>query len=275
MAATVVHVSDFGGRAIHWDEQVGAGPTVVLVNGCGLAREHWTDLLVLLRDRHVVTFDRPGMGGTRWPGTLPTLAEEVRSLHELVLACGAPAVLVAHSMASFHAEALARVHPELVAGLVLVDGSVEWLAQRPPLPTPRLARAVRGITAVPGLSGLGELSHRVGAAMQSRLNAGHEWDLRFGDLYRDPEALAMGVAEAQAYWGQAWDLLDLRRRWPLRAVPSVVLTALEAPEAPDWVERQRRYARLLGARQVVVEDSRHLMMIDRPDVIAAALAAVG
>ena len=34
-------------------------------------------------------------------------------------------------MAGLHAEALARRRPELVAGLVLVDGSVEWKPKRP------------------------------------------------------------------------------------------------------------------------------------------------
>lgn len=274
MASTVGPVSDFGGRAIHWDEHPGDGPPIVFANGCGLAREHWAGVVAELEDAHVVTFDRPGMGGTRWPGHLPTLAEEVRSLYELVGAVGSPAVIVAHSMASFHAEALARVHPEQVAGLVLVDGSVEFLARRPRAHGPGLARAVRWVTRVQPAALLGEVTHRVGAAMQSRLNVGHDWDLRFGDLYRDPDALAMGVAEATAYPTQAWDLLGVRGSHPMPPVPVVVLTALVAPEAPDWVQRQYRYAQLLGARQVVVEDSNHLMMIDRPDVVAAAARAV-
>ncbi|GAB3623983.1 alpha/beta hydrolase [Mariniluteicoccus endophyticus] len=274
MAEPIGTVSDFGGRAIHWGERPGEGPTVVFVNGCGLAREHWGDVVDLLPDLRTVTFDRPGMGGTRWPGTMPMLAEEVLSLRELVDHTGAPAVVVAHSMAAFHAEALARLHPELVAGVVMVDGSVEYLARRVRPRGPGVARFVRRASRFAPVAWGGVLTHRVGASLQSRLNVGHDWDRRFGDLYRDPDALAMGLAEAQAYWTQAWDLLELRARTSWPGTPVVVLTASQAPEAPDWVERQHRYATQLGGRQVVVDDSRHLMMIDRPEVIAEAVRAV-
>jgi pimeloyl-ACP methyl ester carboxylesterase len=41
-----------------------------------------------------------------------------------------------------------------------------------------------------------------------------------------------------------------------------------------WVAKQARLADVLNARQVVVTDSRHLMMIDRPDIVAEAVAAL-
>ncbi|OYO20952.1 poly(3-hydroxyalkanoate) depolymerase [Enemella dayhoffiae] len=275
MAATVAQVSDFGGRPIRWRENPGAGPAVVLVNGCGLASEHWSEVVRLLPGRQVVRFDRPGMGGTRWPETLPTLAEEVASLAELIAAVGAPALLVAHSMAAFHAEALARVHPELAAGLVLVDGSVEFLTRAPRQRGPALALGVRRLAAALPALHLGTLVHRVGATWQSyQRNLGHDWDDRFSQFYDDPDAVAMGAAESVAYWQQAWDLLQLRAERPLPEIPVLVLTAADPGGERDWLSRQRRLARLLEGRHLVVEHSRHLMMIDRPDAISDAVEAL-
>jgi pimeloyl-ACP methyl ester carboxylesterase len=52
-----------------------------------------------------------------------------------------------------------------------------------------------------------------------------------------------------------------------------VLTAA-AGRGPRWIAKQAQLAALLNARQVVVDDSRHLMMIDRPDVVATAVRAL-
>jgi pimeloyl-ACP methyl ester carboxylesterase len=49
-----------------------------------------------------------------------------------------------------------------------------------------------------------------------------------------------------------------------------VLTAAENGGA-RWIARQAQLAEILNARQVVVEESRHLIMIDRPDVVAEAV----
>ncbi|OYO04511.1 alpha/beta fold hydrolase [Enemella evansiae] len=275
MAVTIANVNDFGGRAIHWREQSGSGPTVLLMNGAGLAAEHWDQVVALLPGRHLVRFDRPGMGGTRWPGTLPTLAEEVRSLTELVRTVGAPAVLVAHSMAAFHAEALARLRPELVAGLVLVDGSVEFPARPPRAVGVRLIRSLQQIARRAPVLHLGSLAHRAGASLQSRrLTLRHQWERRVGELYDDPESVAMGLAESAAYPRQAWDLLALRRDHPMPDLPVLVLTAADQTVERDWPVRQRRLTRLLGGRQLLVEGSDHLMMIDRPEVIADGVRAL-
>jgi pimeloyl-ACP methyl ester carboxylesterase len=49
-----------------------------------------------------------------------------------------------------------------------------------------------------------------------------------------------------------------------------VLTAAEKGGA-RWVTEQAELAEMLNARQIVVADSRHLIMVDRPDVVAQAI----
>ena len=130
-------VERLGGREVHVITQPGAARPVVLLGGCGVPSYAW--------DRSWSCCPRSGWSGWTgpvwsrppWPGQLPTLAEESATLVELLERLGVPAVLVAHSMAGPHAEAVARTDPELVAGLVLVDSSVEW--ETPGRVGPRLA----------------------------------------------------------------------------------------------------------------------------------------
>lgn len=265
-------VSRYGPYLIHWRERPGTGQTVLLMAGCGLAMEFWRDVVRRLAGRHLLAYDRPGLGGTRWPGHLPVLADEVATAAALITARGRPAVLVAHSMAAFHAEALARLHPDLVSGVVFLDGSTEWLAKRPRTSSVQVAHAVDHLVGTLGLGSVASLVWRLGTFVQSN------WDYRrlgFGRIpaiYRDRNALAMATAESLAYEEQAWDLLQVRAEHPYPKIPTVVLTASD--NGPDEIAGQARLAALLGGRQIVVDDSRHLMMLDRSDIVAAAVETV-
>ena len=56
-------------------------------------------------------------------------------------------------------------------------------------------------------------------------------------------------------------------------VPVVVVTA-SGGGGRQWLRDQARLAQLLRGQQVVVEDARHLIMIDRPDVVVDAVRSV-
>ena len=262
-----------GGRLVHRVDTPGEGPAVLLLGGCGVPWYLWDDLVARLSGVAVTRLDRPGLVQTPWPGTLPRLAEEVATLVDLVGSLTAPVALVAHSMAGLHAEALVRQHPHLVRALVLVDGSVEW--ERP---TARdalwlgLARAVRSSMSVAPLGRLGPLADRLLTSHQSRQTLLGPRSSSAQGVYRTPDAVASVVAENGAYAGQVQDLAELRTRLPWPGTSVVVLTAA-GDGGEQWVGDQRRLAELLGGRQVVVEDSRHLMMVDRADVVADAVRA--
>lgn len=270
-------IDTLGGRAIHWWEFAGAGPALVFANGCAMAAYSWRRVEQRLVGRRRVVFDRPGMAGTPWPGTAPTLAEEVATLAGLARRVG-PVVLVAHSMAAFHAEALVRQHPDLVAGVVLVDPSVLWMT-RPPRPRPgvALARLTRALASVPPLDWTGHFANRAGMWAQSVRVRDNGLAARVRErlmhLYRDPEALAMSVAEFFAFEEQGWDLMGVRaaHAWPGR--PGVVLTALTGA-GPDWRGIHERYGRMLGMPVRGIAESRHLMMVDRPDAVVRAIEEV-
>lgn len=271
-----------GGRTVVVRSRPGLGSPVVLMAGCGLASDFWRDVVEHFdRDEWLVTYDRPGIGGTPWPGHLPRLDDERATLVELLEGLGRPAVLVGHSMASFIVEAVTRTRPDLVAGVVMVDGSVEWPVTPPRHLTPRLAALVGRATESSALGMVGSLVWHLGTWFQSTHDFRSLHGGRLSDVYADADTLAAATAEAMAYERQAWDLIMVRRGhpWP-DELPAVVLTAAQ-DEAKvrrwtrQWVETQRRWATMLRARHQVITDSRHLMMVDRPRAIVDAVRWVG
>lgn len=269
-------VLELGGRLVHLAVTPGASPPVLLLGGCGVPSYVWDGVADRLSERTVIRLDRPGLVDTPWPGRLPQLDEEVATLAALVERVGGPVVAVAHSMAGLHAEALARQRPTALSGLVLVDGSVEWSPRPPRLSQAWLpvARGVRGLMRVPSLRGVGPVADRALVANQSRRR-------RIFDpvsdqakaTYRRGDTVASVVAEQGAYGQQVVDLARLRTSTPWPGTPTVVLTAT-ADGGPSWVADQRRLAELLGGRQVVLDDSRHLIMIDRPDSVVGAIRSL-
>ncbi len=261
-----------GGREVRVSDAGGGGRPVVLLGGCGVPSPVWDGVARLLPGVRTVRLDRPGLGGSPWPGRLPTLAEENRTLAELLARLDAPVVVVAHSMAALHAEAVTRDRPELVAGLVLIDGSVEWEEKsgRPARRQLGLARLVAGLPTVGPVGGLiGRGAVAVASHQSWRGPAGDA----FAAVYRRQVSVAAVIAENAAYAAQIDDLDELRDHSPWPSRPGFVLTATGDGGA-DWPARQHRLADLLGFRQIVVEDSRHLMMLDRPDVIAEAVRSL-
>jgi len=280
----VSRVENAGGEQVHLVARGrGGGPVALLTAGLGGAWFDWDPAVDLLADRRrTIAFDRPGLGLSPAGHAPPSLRRDVRVLADLAAAAGAPVVPVAHSMAAFPAEALARLHPELVAGLVLVDPSAERA------PRVRLRRAAaltplaRAFGALLDLTRLARIVGPAGRRLVVRRTS------RGGDVvppalirrvYGRGTVIATVLAENAAYREMAADLHRLRRRRPFPPVPLVVLTALGDVRSRHRAERWTRAHEELAAmspngRQVVLPDARHMVMIDRPDAVADAVDAV-
>ncbi|BDE67939.1 hypothetical protein TPCU411_15440 [Cutibacterium acnes] len=59
-------------------------PVVLLMAGAAASSDFWKPVVDRLQHVDVITYDRPGLGGTIWPGRYPELDEEVASLTDLV-----------------------------------------------------------------------------------------------------------------------------------------------------------------------------------------------
>ncbi|UJB41691.1 alpha/beta fold hydrolase [Streptomyces sp. A1-5] len=266
-----------GGLPLHVLSE-GSGPVVVLSAGLGMAWFDWDAVAaLLLPHRTVVRFDRPGLGLSAPAAAPPDLADEADRIAGLLDTLGhrAPATVVGHSMAGFHVEAFARLHPDRCDGLVLVDGSVEED------PRPRLPRAVRAAWArgAAGVLSAAGLPHLLGPAARRLLtragtvgrHGGGDWE-RAG--YRTSRVLRACALENAGYPYQAADLAELRRHRPLPAVPVTVLAAYDGSESPRqlrWLARQRALAAELGGRCTVAAPAGHLVMADAPEAVARAV----
>lgn len=271
------HVTTLGGRQVHLEVEPGRsedpGTPILLVPGCAVPSYAFRGVRTAMPGRWFVAIDRPGMVETPWPGRLPTLAEEVATLRELCEALGQPPVVVAHSMAGPHVEALVREHPGSVSGLVLLDASIELDAKPAPAALDRAWLAASRLalegSRLPPFALAASLSTRVAVWSQShRLPIDYDRPPGTDDLFRRPDTLASLVAEQAAYADQLADLQALLETTTWPGTPSVVLTA---GSRAAWVRKQRVLAHRVSGRQVVVERSRHLMMVDRPDVVAEAV----
>ncbi|MGW2627727.1 alpha/beta fold hydrolase [Streptomyces chattanoogensis] len=256
----------------------GSGPACVLSGGLGMAWFDWDAVAALLAPyRTVIRFDRPGLGLSAPSPVPPALTVEAGRIARVLDAVGhrGPATVVGHSLAGFHAEAFARLHPRRCAGLVLLDASIEED------PHPRLPRAVRtawasGLAAT--LSAAGMPRALGPAARRLTVHAGtvgshppHPWE-RAG--YRTSRVLRACVLENATYPYQAAELVALRPGHPLPAVPVAVLAAYDGGETARglrWLERQRALAAALGGRFTVAAPAGHLVMADAPEAVARAV----
>jgi 3-oxoadipate enol-lactonase len=253
-----------GAARLRYDDEGTGEPPVLLIHGTAAAL--WGDLPRLLAPRHrVISYDRRGYGASSGPSPT-TLAEHtidaVGLLDELDIG---RAVIVGWSVGGIVALDLAVRHPARVLGLVLVE---------PPLhakrhPTPRLLRGVLG-----GML-RGRRDARAGAAQFLR------WALR-NTAYRNPQdgvpagwwAGMLGNSEAIVHeislgTGEHISVADLH------GLPCSTVVLHGDRSDPTFARAARRIAdRVPGARLEGVADSGHVMQVDRPDAIVAAVESL-
>ncbi|MFE7132128.1 alpha/beta fold hydrolase [Streptomyces sp. NPDC057638] len=253
----------------------GSGPPCVLSAGLGLAWFDWDPVVPLLTPyRTVVRFDRPGHGLSGPAAVAPTAAGEAHRIAALLDALGLRrATVVGHSIAGFHAEAFARLHPCRTSAVVLVDSSVEEDATVPAAPGIRTAVAT-ALGATLGAAGvpvaLGPLARRLGVRLSRASGGGDPAPASLVHrCYTTSRVLRGTLLENAHYRAVAAELLALRRRRPLPAVPVAVLAGTAGGRR--WTARQRGLALELGARFEEVTPAGHLVMLDRPDAVARAI----
>lgn len=227
--------------------QAGAGqPVAVFQAGLGDVKGVWADVLQRLPPGTAVfAHDRPGYGGS---GPLPAAARRdacsiARELRAVLQAAGQrpPYVLVGHSIGGLYQYAFARLYPDEVAGVLLVDPTHPdyWAHLQRELPG--AASYVRGLRATV-----------FGPAVSAEF---------------DDQALPACAAELQSRPATPLPVRLLVRGnygpWE-RGALETLLRRLQA----DWL------ALLPGATRREVEGAGHLIQQDRPDIVADELKAL-
>lgn len=269
---------------------VGTGPVVLCSSGVASALWDWAPLVALLRRGfRVIVVDRPGYApGDEVPPQLPELAEEAEHLLAALDACDVtgPVTAVGHSYGAAVVEATARLHPERIAHLVLLDGSVpEAEGTHHGDVAARAAHAFRHRTLPWALSRRTRAVWSViGPTVAELLVPGRRGLVRaipgVREEARDGSPLAQTLRELAGYRSCMHQLEQLRLAAPLdRRLPVLVVAAngrIPRPGLSSWVRYVLGQARDLAdearvARRVV-RRSGHFVMLDQPRAVAALVA---
>ncbi|TDD35730.1 alpha/beta hydrolase [Actinomadura sp. KC06] len=282
----MTEIVNAGGEQVHVVE---SGPVdgvpLLLTSGLGGAWFDWDPTVELLRDGYRITvFDRPGLGLSPAAASRPTLRRDTAIMEALAERAGRPVIVVAHSMAAFPAEALARTSPERVLGVVLADPSCERV--RPGATVPRLGAVLTPLAAATGAvlgatrlaTVAGPFGRRQILRRTSRRGEAVP-DEVVRSVYRRGTVIGTVIAEEIAYREMAADLARLRDRRPFPPVPLVVVTALGDLDTPEkrreWAEGHAELAAMTPhGRQVELPDALHMVPLDRPDVLADAVSEI-
>jgi pimeloyl-ACP methyl ester carboxylesterase len=261
---------DVDGFAVHvytagWEHLERGQPVVVFEAGGFSPLGAWGELpRRLARETAVVAYDRAGVGRSEWDGRRPTIEHVVERLHSILATLGAlpPYVFVGHSIGGPKGFAFARMYPELVAGLVLVD------------PTPPTAAWLAAFDDI----GVGRQGHDEFVELMGRAFEGA------------PERLQVALDVLLHYLSDA-DALP----WspPAVSVPVAVLLAGAGYEIPQdlpssWDLDQQHQALLLrqianyaewtrtvpDATIIVANNSRHCIHCWDPDLVLSAIRRV-
>ncbi|MCC2955849.1 alpha/beta hydrolase [Massilia sp. IC2-477] len=101
-------------------------PTIVMLSGAGGPLENWHKLYPGIEALGtVVTYDRPGVGGSARPRDAQMGTTVVLQLRALLREIDAkpPFLLVGHSFGGLHANLFARVYPEETCGVLFLEAT--------------------------------------------------------------------------------------------------------------------------------------------------------
>ena len=281
------------GRRLYLDCTGQGAPTVLLEGGYLAESGAWFKVQPqVAKTTRVCAYDRAGYGRSD-PGPPPRDGKAVaRDLSAALRAAkiGGPFIVVGHSAGGLYVRLFADLRPKEVAGMVLVDPSVEHQDQR--------FAAVFG----PGAGSTEPLRARDAACLVAAEHGklpSTEPSLaactpkpRPGEI--DPahspamlEALKASrwrtaVSELETLWTSTSEEVD-RGRTSYGAMPLIVLTAdgtnAGAPPAARaaldglWRQLHRETAaRSSRGEERLVTGSSHMMMLDRPDAITQAIS---
>lgn len=175
-------------------------------------------------------YDRAGMGFSD-PGPAPRDSTAIASdLAKLIKASGeqGPFILMAHSMGGQHVRLLAGQHPDMVAGLVLLEATTPEMTSDPRAqPFLSRVRNVARVTAVAGSLGLTRVAYywgdRIGLPPQGTAEKRHAFVSGRHARTAAAEVLAWNEGSAQA------GAVSLDPQWPV-----AVVTAGDATRMGDW-----------------------------------------
>jgi pimeloyl-ACP methyl ester carboxylesterase len=234
--------------------------TIVLLPSGAHDRHDFDELRALLGDRfRTIALDWPSHGDSP-PGEGPLSAMRIADVSEQAVEQLAPrgAVVLGNSVGGFAAARLAIRRPELVAGLVIVDGG--GFGGRSPL-----VRAVCALMSRPGF-----LRAIYPAFSRRYMRARTAADVRAREAALATTRADPGLSAVAGLWRSfASTDHDLRREASSITAPTLLIWGRHDPVIPLRVGR--RIAKLIGGSKLSVLDTGHVPHTSDPERFAAEL----
>lgn len=263
------------------------GPVLVFCNGMGTSLDYWDPVIAALPDLTCIRFDRPGLGGS---AESPVDATDIRVEVERVLSVAdgvvtprRPLIAVGHSYGGIVAETAARLHPDRVSGLVLVDGTdPEQHANDDTRLESVVAAAISTAVKVPGFARLvGSAVERVATHSTTVAANGPRLTSEQRALVTSRSHIRNLFREDLRLPAHCRQVIEIQQAMPFPHIPVVLLVGSEArtvlgtKHATSWVSLNARRVESFGdlARLQILR-SAHLMMFDVPIDVAEAIRDV-
>ena len=280
---------DVNDRRVALHRSGSGGPAVVFLPGAGLIGLDFLNLQAQVADVTTsVLYDR---GGTGWSDAveLPrTPADVVDELRSVLSAAGVPGpyMLVGHSLGAFYARRYAQLHPEEVAGLVLLDpGHEDILSFMPPEAAELNEQMASSLDELPDLT---DEQVRTARGQYTQLYSTWPEEVRGPLVEQHLATWRTQIAETENFETEVYD--ELRSGGPLPDIPVLVLTAGGANpywagfmseavmrEALDGVRRmQAALAESVprGEQRLLAEASHQYLHIERETEVLQAIRDV-
>jgi pimeloyl-ACP methyl ester carboxylesterase len=222
-------------------------PVLLLAGGAATTRDFFPGLVAALPGHRVIELDRPGTGRAMDRGTA-TLASGSAACADVLKDLG-PAVVVGQSLGGGLAVAFAADHPELVAGLVLIDPT--------PLNDPKtlknLGRVIGPLSAITTLPFLGPKVDQLIFRASTKKFATDTPEQRAGIAAISSASTAQTAAAVKTLPAEG---AAVTARLVKLDVPAVLMTGDRLPDHGVRLAHER-LAGALGARLVTWPDAEH------------------
>lgn len=244
---------------IHYELHGVAGPVILLIHGLGSSLRDWEYQVGDLAKRYqVLTIDLRGHGETSRKGPI-TMAGFAADLRELLAALGIQsAYVIGISLGASVAFQLALDYPEVVDGLVIINGSPEGPSTTNPAHVAELEWRTRSVREH-GMRGIGILlADRLLPSPQHEAMRSvfvERWAENDPDLY-------LASVAAITKWSARDRLASLK-------APCLVVCGDQDYTPVSFKEQYLR--ELPSAELVVIADSRHMTTHDQPQALNSAI----
>ncbi|HEX8066151.1 MAG TPA: alpha/beta fold hydrolase [Thermoleophilaceae bacterium] len=251
------------GRSVNYvDLGSGDGPPVVFLHGIGGNWQNWLENLPrIAQERRVVALDFPGFGLSEMPAGRITMSGYGRTVDALCERLGLGEIaLVGNSMGGFIAAETAIQFPERVERLVLAAAAGIGTASLSRAPVMTWGRIITAATA----RGAAE---RDAAILRPRLR-----QLVFATIMRHPSRIAPELlleishgAGREGFMPALEAIVDYDYRERVGEIRCPTLIVWGREDMIVGVRDANEYERLIPvARKVVMEDTGHVPMLERP-----------